>query len=614
MGRRPRADCAPIRPAPLSASVVAPSHADDAQSSLKRAIVARAPCDLGPVDALNEKLWLGRDIDARAVAEQIHQADQGKFRFELNGAHIRGRLSLLDVKTEVPLRLTSCWIDGGLDLDFDSVSDISLAGSVLGTPESWWEGWGLSGRFVTMSGDLCLAAARVAGGCRLIGATIKGSLDAPGVEIFAHDGNLIRVPDFGRPTAHLQLLESPPDPPPPGARSQEPEDPGFWAVNLKNANVNGDLVLKLGRLRGGITLEGATVTGQVNLRSANIEASGRAAASEGRPTQLSEYCALWAQGCHIGASILANPYHEERSVFTGHVSLVSARVDRSVFFYDADFRSMAGTPVVTRKPTSANFGRDTPQIGLDLFSCKIGARLNLAGATCSTGRQVDLRNCVTDSFNPGDSLWQDGLYGVSGLTYRALQTTVKHTLLEDKTVTGTGRARAKWIKKAVDGDRPGPYLTLAGAARTDGASREELKAKIRASSAAAHSGERIAFGWVRYGYRPYLVAIPILLLALGTGLLVNYTRHRDGFARAVVDGKEYTPATCAEAKLHCLVAPLFAIDAVIPVDQHQVSTWRPDRRRWYSTTLFWLVSIDRLAAWLLTGVFVAAVAGFLKRT
>jgi len=371
-------------------------------------------------------------------------------------------------------------------------------------------------------------------------------------------------------------------------------------MDLTNAKVLGDLALYRTDLTGGVCLAGASVTGQINLLGAHIRAAGRPAA--GVDAVMSDYTAIWGQGCHVGESILAYPDPDERrAVFSGYVSFVAARVDGGVNFRHAEFCASPGPPLGQAKPTADGFGNDRDQIGLDLYNCKITGYLQLSEATSSAGMQVDLRNCGCDRFTPGDSLWHDGWYGLSGLTYR--------------TVLGTDRPRRRWIKKAVDGRKPGPYLTLAAAAHNAGQPRDELKAKIRASSEAAHMGERALLAWVRYGYRPYLVFVPLLLLGVLAFWQVDRTLHTpNGFVPVVVQNMPYTTANCDETKLPCLDRTLFAVDSVIPVDQHQVSTWRPNRSTGNGNLLHWVITINRLAAWLLAGVFVAAVAGFLKRT
>ena len=72
-------------------------------------------------------------------------------------------------------------------------------------------------------------------------------------------------------------------------------------------------------------------------------------------------------------------------------------------------------------------------------------------------------------------------------THRWLQANAPASMYATyKTTDDSGRTMRKWIKKAEDGKRPGPYLVLAAAAGAEGERRNELKAKIRASSAAAH--------------------------------------------------------------------------------------------------------------------------------
>jgi transposase len=57
-----------------------------------------------------------------------------------------------------------------------------------------------------------------------------------------------------------------------------------------------------------------------------------------------------------------------------------------------------------------------------------------------------------------------------------------------------------------------------------------------------------------------------------------------------------------------------ALEAVIPVDLGQKSTWRPNEAKDAGHDLAWLLRIDLVLSWALAGVFLAAVAGWLKRT
>jgi hypothetical protein len=150
---------------------------------------------------------------------------------------------------------------------------------------------------------------------------------------------------------------------------------------------------------------------------------------------------------------------------------------------------------------------------------------------------------------------------------------------------------------------------LSTVAQNDGRSADALTAKILASSKAAKPLERALLGWVSYGYRPYLVLLPFALLFLITlSLVFEVQSDPRAFAPVVVNSVSYNPSAkaegttkaCDSAVVKCLEPVLFALDAVVPGGT--------------ATALYCIIVIDQYAGWALAGVFVAAIAGFLKRT
>jgi hypothetical protein len=535
------------------------------------AMMTYGPCDLGDISAPDEGAdWTGRGLDAHMVREYIRSAAVAGYRSELNGAHILGTLSLRDASTPTPVSLTSCWIENGIEIGFATLSDLNLEGSRIGRTVG---GLGLAGRYVKISGDLGLGKTAFEAGCELVGATIKGDLNVTEASV--------------------------------GPRTSPPPKEGErWALDLAEAHVTGDVTLEGAHLAGGVSLDGTTVSGQLNLLGVTISASPRTDV-EPANRDMSEYIAVWGQRCKIGESVLAHPRamgngREVPASFSGLVSFICCSITGSMNMRGASLR-----PVTPEQSWSTGeiprFGKERQRIALDLYGAKIGDYLRLEKVESEGSRQVDLRECTVNQFLPGETLWLTSTYCLSGLTY--------------KTTDDSGRTRRKWIKKAEDGKRPGPYLVLAAAAGAEGERRNELKAKIRASSAAAHWLEKGLLGWIRYGYRPYLVAVPLVMLAVVCFWQVERTmKAANGFAPVVVDKVAYSVDACDESKFRCLDPKVYAIDAVVPLDLHQVSTWRPNRTTSAGNWLFWIITISRLTGWALAGVFLAAVGGILKRT
>jgi hypothetical protein len=527
------------------------------RSALWTAIHRGVPCDLGPIDATKaaDAEWDSREISASDLHELIEKASDEDTPFLLNGAHVRGLVRLGAVKITVPISLTSCWLDEGVDLDFASTRDLDLTGSRIGVPDG---SFSVSGRLADVQGDLCIAGSAIEAGCRLCEVTIKGSLSARRATI---------------------------DP----FESQDPAAIARWAVNLQNGSIAGDLTLEQVQMKGGLNLAGTTINGQVNLIGAWIAAAARDGVDDAH-LRASEYTAVYAQRCEIGESVLANPHREPdfetHARFDGCVSLLGAKVTGSVNFRCARFER------ATHEPPDKE--------ALDLFLANMDS-LNLDGAINSGERDVDLGQCTVRHFVAGDRVWRSGKYRVDGFHYES--------------VRDTGRLRRRWLNRSKDHDRPGPYLTLAAAAAKSGESSNELKAKIRASSKASNMLERLLLSWVRYGYRPYFVAIPLALLLFATFHQVAVTRRNaNGFAPVVVDSKSINPSSCKEVEARCLDDIQYALDALIPIDLKQVATWRPNRSTHDGNQLEWLLTVDKIASWVLAGVFIAAIAGKLKRT
>jgi hypothetical protein len=501
----------------------------------------------------------------------LSAASHDGYRFELAGARIVGRLLLRDKTWAVPVKLSQCRVEDGIDADYATCSALEL--------ESCWVGKGtyqraFSGTFLTATG-IDLSKTKAEGGCDLEGATIKGCLDM----------------------SDMVIADSSSD---------------DWAIDLTNTTISGDCHLDGIMCPGSISVAGANISGQLCLVGARI--GNRSAAGATSTDPLSTYSALWGQGCTVKESVLAQPRSNDRTEFFGYVSFSSANVG-SLNFLGAALSPAAGAPIVNISGDEG-FARDNTKVALDLYSTQIGGTLKLKGIKNVHGGQVDLRYCSTkrltflaDGEAPDLHAMAEGSYAVVGLTYQELD--------------GDGAQQRRWLGSANDAHKPGPYLTLAGVAQNDGRSADALKAKILASSKAANPLEKLLLGWVRYGYRPYFVVFPLALLFVTTlGLALSARDDPHAFAPATINNVAYAPATkapvgavpCDDTKVACLNPPLYALDAVLPVGQGQVSTWRVTPHGATTTALSLVVVIDQYASWALAGVFLAAIAGFLKRT
>jgi hypothetical protein len=74
-----------------------------------------------------------------------------------------------------------------------------------------------------------------------------------------------------------------------------------------------------------------------------------------------------------------------------------------------------------------------------------------------------------------------------------------------------------------------------------------------------------------------------------------------------------TPASCADGQVRCFNPVLYAIDTVIPlISLDQRSTWYPDAGAPGGTFMQWWLNIATLLGWLLSSIFVLALARIVR--
>lgn len=498
--------------------------------------------------------WAGRTVSSAEVVLAIEKAESSKVAFEARGFDVVGKLELSNREFKSPLRFIDCRLADGVDIRLTSLKSLSFESCVVGSDAS---PSALEGEFVQVATDFDLSSSTFGAPIDLSRSKITGSL-------VLSDSRLAQSVALDLPS---------------------------WSLVMNAATLGGDLKLDGVKSRGGLALASSKIGGQLDLRGAVIEAG--VAIGDGNLTDHSHGTAVWAQRCSIGESILAGG-ESANARLTGYVDLKWTKIGGQVTFRNSQLDRLPNAPASNR---FGQMGRTC----LDLFGATIGEVLDLRGIlTTEPATEIDLRRATTSRLRLDCGEWGNFRYGVVGLTFR--------------TTDETGKPMRDWLQRSESGPTPEGFLLLAQVAASRGETSHALKAKIRASSAAANKLEQALLGWIRYGYRPYLVAVPLLLLGLATFLQVKHASEGSGIAPITVDSTVIDAQQCDDQKTRCLNEVTFALDAVLPVDLKQVSSWRANTDQETGRYLNALLIVDELASWLFAGVLVAAVAGLLKRT
>jgi hypothetical protein len=529
----------------------------DAEKAILRALDDGATTvDLGGVDIADRHVaWSTREVDAAQVLKLFLRAVETAQPCCLKGVRVRGSLNLALQSGKVPFVAECCWFDGGIDLDGADLAGVAVKKSRIDRLKT---GFAMTGRFTKIGGELELERCVINGSLALASITTAGGIGFAGCHVTATE---------------------------PSAQTPTGSSDGEWAIDLTNAKT-GDMTLKGATVTGGVAIPGAVVSGQLNLREVEIcQPHGR--------------LALWAQRATVTESVLANALvstSDEKAIFVGIVSLHGADVGGSVILANAVFKAPP-TPAGTTPPDEG------ARAGLTMRFAEVTSLLRLNDIGLPDGGKVDLRSCEVGELERTGSVWtKDGVvYEIENLEYGVIDE--------------TGQTARTWIQEA-RGKTPGAYLTLAQAASACGNPKDEKKAKIKASDAAATMIERwVFFGWIRYGYRPLIAAVPLIVLAAVCLLQVMHADNNSAaFAPVKVGDETVTVDACNDAEARCLNPLVYGVDSVLPIDFNQVSTWRPNTDEESGNYLAMLVNINLVVSWLVVGSFLAAVGGLLNRT
>lgn len=635
----------------LSGSRITGAHVTSASTS-KRSAVWLCESDIG-----GRLLCVGTVI--LAGGERSIQADR---------MHVGGNIRLLhEFTARGEIRMIGARIEGSLDITGASIEPSTGAGLVLDLSEAVIEGSmflinGASGRNPTLRGRIDMGGARIAGQFLMRHATLeeRGAIPADST----HSGHRVRGTALNAPRlsvgAELTLEGS--------CRVAGGIDlsmselsslaigsgcslhaPGRTALDLTNAEVHSTLTIgSQVHVEGTVRLSGSRIHGNLCLRGASLSApEGRSLiAAQGVTVDgEAELQRLSAAGGDLGfraasigsfvdasGALLANP-----GGYT--LSLHQANVKGSVWLTDG-FES-AGVVNLDRaviegrlQCTRGSFTCPAPNErspgghAIEAVSATIRGGMDLGWRAISPS--VDFTNTRTSFLADDPAAWPPR-FAVSGLDYDRFERPLGSTGLRR---TWDHRARSAWLGRQVAYDA-GPYEQAARVFRqhgyTDGAKAIQIAQRRHARQALSGRWSRplraldAAYSvTVGYGYRPGRV----LWLLAALLILVTATLETPG-ARAAMRatsqaGIVYTTEgpigitstgadACGDGQVRCFNPLLYAIDTVVPlVSLDQRSTWYADANAADGTLMEWLLNAATVLGWLLSSIFVLALASLAR--
>jgi len=517
---------------------------------------------------------IGGQFLLRGATLEAHQA------MPVSGAYARARgagtaLSAprLSVDAEMTLE-EGCQVFGGMDLAMSELSSLSIeSGCALHAP-------GRTALDLTNSEIRALLRfdhnATIQGTMRLAGATIHGTL-----------------------ALHGQISH-------PAHRS---------VIGGSAMTVDGDVYLDDLRTDGG----------RVTFRNATLGSFGAPHAQLHNP---SDYSLNLTQAVVKGSVFLDDGFTS-----TGLVALNRSTIDGRLKFTGGSFNCPAATP-------ANEHGH-----AIELISATIRGGIDLGWNTVSPS--VDFTNATTAFLADNPANWPTQ-FTISGFTYDRFEQPQRGGAGQ----TWDHKARSAWLNRQATFDS-GPYEQAARVFRqhgyTDGAKailiaqRRNARQVITGRWAVPRRARDAAYDLtVRYGYRPGRVLWLLLFLlilvtvsleiptarasmrattAAGTvysvrGPLRPKALTHTTTADAAATGSAARPAdACGNGQVRCFNPVLYAFDTVIPlVSLDQRSTWYPDAHAPGGTFMQWWLNAATVLGWLLSSIFVLALASLARST
>ncbi len=425
--------------------------------------------------------------------------------------------------------------------------------------------------------------------------------------------------------------------------------PGRTALDLTNAELlSSATIAEKVKVQGTLRLAGARIHGTLNLRQVVlseperktlISAIGAVVDSD---TDLSGLRATGGRirfaNATLGSLIAEGAHLSNPNDFT--LSLHQTTVNGSVVL-SKGFRSY-GTVVLSRSTiqgrlecdggafTGESFPADPRRVrAIEAISATIRGGMDLDWAEVFP--TVDFTNTTTTFLVDNPAAWPP-TFAISGFTYDRFERPDR-----GPTPAWDHVARCAWLSRQASYDA-GPYEQAARVFRqhgyTDGAkailiaqrqhARQTIRGRWALPRRAVDATSSLTVG---YGYRPYRVLWLLLaLITLVTGTLLMPATQATMRA-ASVTGAIYTtkgplpssvqpqrrPDVCGNGLIRCFNPLLYAIDTVVPlVSLDQRSTWYPDARLKDGTFMEWWLNAADILGWLLSTVFVLALASLAR--
>lgn len=571
----------------------------------------------------------------------------------LLGAHVEGSVDFAGARLSDP---------GGVALD---LSDAAVGGNVLFTSAGT--------RRLTVKGRLDMNNARVSGRCLLRRAVLTAPPGRPetdgysrhrlgrlalsaqrltvGGEIAIEDGSIIHGGiDLSMSSASSLLID-------PDCSLDSPRHtaldlssaevlsgvviaervPVAGTIRLAQATVHGRLALRALRLsepdgESLIDAVGATIDGDVDLSGTQADGgdlSFRSAVIGG---------AVDARRCTLNnpdgntldlvqAAVKGSVRLADGFVSRGRVTLNRALIEGRLLctdgtFDDSVFDRRTGT-LRSRKGSAISAISATVNGGMDL-----GWRL--------AGPSIDFTNARTSYLADDPARWP-GEFTISGFRYERLGYPQGLSGLR----VWDHAARREWLGRQAAYDA-GPYEHAARVFRQHGyargaqeiliAQRRHARSTITGWSAPARRLFDIGYSLtVGYGYRPARVLWGIVLLIALVTVSLQIPAARATMRATDQAGNLYTTAgpvaasgaapaasrpgrdACSNGQVRCFNPVLYAVDTVIPlVALEERATWYPDTATRAGVALQWWLNAATVLGWLLSSIFVLALANLAR--
>ncbi len=585
------------------------------------------------------------------------QADRmrtgGAVRF-LDGFAARGEVRLLGARIGGSLELTGVRLlaPEGIAL---GLADASIGGRVFLSE-------GAERRRVVIHGRLDMGSTRVSGQFLLRNVELTAVPAVGGISRFSEAGTALSAPrmtvggevtfeekcvvnggiDLSISSMSSLLVDS-------GCSLRAP---GKAALNLTNAEVLSTVALGDGvSVEGTIRLAGAAVHGNLSLRGARLSApEGRSliAAEGARIDGEVELEGLEAEGgaltfraAVIGSSVNANRARLRNS--GGYtLSLVQATVKGSVrlaYEFESSGKVVLNRSVIDGRllctrgrfecPAPTEF--NTRGHAIEAISAVINGGMDLGWESLSPS--VDFTNTRTAFLADDPARWP-GQFAISGFSYERLEQ--PQGFPPGKTWDHT--ARCAWLRRQAIYDAS-PYEQAARVFRQHGysdgakailvAQRRHARTAITGRASAPRRALDAAYSFsVSYGYRPARVLWLIAALLILVTATLQIPSARAAMRATTSAGTVFTTAgplqpqnaaatrrtdACGDGQVRCFNPVFYAIDTVIPlVSLDQRDTWYPDTSTQAGVVMQWWLDIATILGWLLSSIFVLALAGLAR--